>query len=266
MTAVVADVVHEDPSVQWGVYAVQLPSGTELAAWRADDVLPVASVGKLLLLVTVAEQMADGRLPPDELLAPLPGDAVADSGLWRHLRTPALPVADLAVLVGAVSDNLATNVLLRRVGLETVAGTARRLGLARTSLLDRVRDVREPGDPPQLAEGTARELVELLTRLTTSSPGEQVLRWLRLDTDLSMVASPFGLDPLAHAEPDRGLALAHKTGTDAGVRADVGVLSGRAGEVAYAVLARFADDGDRRDRVLHDMRRIGVALRQQVSS
>ena len=40
-----------------------------------------------------------------------------DSGIWQHLQAPSLPVADLATLVGATSDNLATNVLLRQVGL-----------------------------------------------------------------------------------------------------------------------------------------------------
>ena len=47
-------------------------------------------------------------------------DRVGGSGLWQHLQVPALPIADLAALVGATNDNLATNVLLRRVGLDGV--------------------------------------------------------------------------------------------------------------------------------------------------
>ncbi len=70
----------------------------------------------------------------------------------------------------------------------------------------------------------------------------RVLRWVAANADLSMVASAFGLDPLAHAEPDRGITLINKTGTISTVRADVGVVSGPAAEVAYAVLASWPDE------------------------
>ena len=44
---------------------------------------------------------------------------------------------------------------------------------------------------------------------------------LRLNTDLSMVAAAFALDPLAHVDVDVGVRLFNKTGTDIGTRADV---------------------------------------------
>ena len=88
----------------------------------------------------------------------------------------------------------------------------------------------------------------------------QVLRWLALDTDTSMTAGAFGLDPLAHTEPDRGLTLAHKTGTDTGIRCDVGVIGGPARTLAYAVLAEFDDDD--RDAVLGRMFAHGQAIRE----
>ena len=69
-----------------------------------------------------------------------------------------------------------------------------------------------------------------------------VLRWIGTNTDLSMVASSFDLDPLAHAEPDRGVRLVNKTGTISTVRADIGVVEGPAANAAYAVLASRADD------------------------
>ncbi len=67
----------------------------------------------------------------------------------------------------------------------------------------------------------------------------RVLRWVAANADLSMVAAAFGLDPLAHAEPDRGITLINKTGTISTVRADVGIVAAsrrggvrRAGELA----------------------------------
>jgi beta-lactamase class A len=85
--------------------------------------------------------------------------------------------------------------------------------------------------------------------------------WLAANTDLSMVASAWDLDPLAHAEPDRGIRLVNKTGTISTARADVGVVEGPAATIAYAVLANWPAAEDRRDDVLADMRRIGRAIR-----
>ena len=53
---------------------------------------------------------------------------------------------------------------------------------------------------------------------------------LRLNTDLSMVAAAFALDPLAHVGADLGVRLFNKTGTQDGTRADIGcVVVERAG-------------------------------------
>lgn len=228
----------------------------------------IASVGKVLLLVEVAIRLADGRFRPAQPLGRAPEDAVGDSGLLQHLTTAALPPADLAVLVGAVSDNLATNVLLRHVGLPSVLERGRTLGLQHTALHDRVRDVRRPSDPPTLASGTAAELADLMARLHRGEVrsrvvSRQVLNWLTLDADTSMTAGAFGLDPLAHVEPDRGMTLAHKTGTDTGIRCDVGLLTGPARSVAYGVLAEFdaSPGADERDDVLGRMFAIGERIR-----
>ena len=106
------------PSVAWSVSVVDVASRQSLFDRNAAAVLPTASVGKVLLLVEAARQIAVGRLDPTLSLVRTDEDEVYDSGLWQFLAVDHLPVADLAVLVGAVSDNLATNVLLRTIGGE----------------------------------------------------------------------------------------------------------------------------------------------------
>jgi beta-lactamase class A len=270
LAAAVRRVVADDPTLTWGIRVIDLADRTVLAEHAPDAVLPLASVGKVLLLVEVARAVADGTLRLDEQLRRTPADWVGDSGLWQHLATDTLPVEDLAALVGSVSDNLATNVLLRRIGLATVAATAAALRLEHTALLDRVRDVRAADDPPTLSRGTARELTELLARLArgrvVSAPvSARVLRWLGLGTDTSMVAAAWRLDPLAHTQSDRGLVLHHKTGTDTGIRADAGVLHGPAASVAYAVAATWEPAGpDRRAAALAGMVTIGRLIGRHV--
>ncbi|WP_246140036.1 serine hydrolase [Protaetiibacter larvae] len=237
-----------------------------------DDriVLPTASVGKILLLIEVSARMSDQRAPALEVLDKTSRDAVGDSGLWRHLQARTLPVADLATLVGATSDNLATNVLLREVGLDAVRERTEGLGLLRTALLDLVRDARGPDDAPQLSVGSTSELAWLFAALARGQvvdalTSSRVLGWLSLNTDLSMVASAFGVDPLSHRGVDHGLQLVNKTGSDAGVRSEAGILRGPRRGVAYAVSVQFNDGSiAARLRVLDALRTVGLDLLEYV--
>jgi beta-lactamase class A len=257
--------------VDWSVMVLDAREQV-LAAHEPASVLPTASMGKVLLLHAAALAIEAGDLDEREPLSVEAQDEVADSGLWQHLRTRTLPAYDVAALIGAVSDNLATNVLLRRVGLDTVDGVRRALGLDGTRLLDRIRDQRTPSDPPAPSVGRADELAGLMLRLEQgraidSATSARTRGWLALGTDLSMVAASFGLDPLAHTE-----ALAHKTGTDLGVRADAGVWHRPDGTlVAYAALAQWpvppdaapsgiAEDARLAAMVITAMRELGAAL------
>lgn len=192
---------------------------------------------------------------------------VADSGIWQHLQVQQLTVRDLCVLVASVSDNLAANVLLNRAGLGSVQELCGAIGFVKTALLDRVRDHRGPDDVWTLSVGSAAELSDFMCRLAAKrlispSVSDQLNAWLAAGVDLSMVASAFGLDPLAHTEPDRGFSIRNKTGTDAAVRADVGSLERNGTSLSYAVIANWDAAGpDLRDVVLAGMRSIGGALR-----
>ncbi|WP_433383513.1 serine hydrolase [Actinoplanes sp. CA-142083] len=244
---ILEDVVAATPHVNWSI-------SVDGVTHQPDLQLRTASVGKLLLLFETARRITGGELDPSEPLPRNPALAVADSGLWQHLISPALPVADVATLIAAVSDNYATNVLLERIGLASVTAMAERLGLRHTALHDRVRNGRGPDHPATLSTGTAAELHAVMRRLARRElldPASDALvdGWLAISTDLSMVASAFHDDPLAHAHGVR-----NKTGTDDGVRADVGYR----GDLTYAVLANWDPAaGDATAEVMDGMRAIG---------
>jgi len=271
VSLVLPDLAGARDGVRWSVCVrdVDEAGAPVLASYAPEVVLRTASVGKVFLLVEVAARAEAGTLDLDEPIAWADAEHVADSGLWYLLRQRTLPLGDLAWLVGAFSDNLATNVLLRRAGTAAVRARATALGCLDSALLDRVRDDRGPGDPPTLSRGRADELSAVLAGLARGevvSPAvsARVLRWLAAGADLSMVGSAFGLDPLAHADPDRGITLVNKTGTISVVRADVGVVTGPEGAVAYAALAEWPDGADHRDAVLGSMRELGTTLRGHV--
>ncbi len=269
----VSEVLADDPGsgLRWSACVQDAASGAVLWAYRAERVLPTASVGKVLLLVELARRFAAGELDRRALVER--GDeSVADSGLWQVMDAASLTASDAARLVGAVSDNLATNVLLDLVGLDAVTRTTAELGLADCALLDRVRDERGPQHPPMLSRGSAAELAGLAARLHRGEvvdPGVsgEVTGWLALGADLSMAAGAFGLDPLAHRDPDRGTTLWNKTGTDAGVRADVGVVAAGGRALAFAVIAHWPDhlSPGLRDDVLAALRAFGDGLRARLA-
>lgn len=261
-------VAAHDDSVRWSIDARDATFGQCLFELNAHQVLKTASVAKVHLLCELADRFTQGRLDPLHPLDRRSVQPIADSGLWQHLATDVLPAVDVARLVGAVSDNLAANVLLDHLGLDAVQQRGRQLAPDGSLLHDIVRDQREPGDTRTLSTGTAADWATLFQKLQDprnyGPSGSMVLDWLSVGTDLSMVASAFGLDPLAHgAGPDRGFTIWNKTGTDRGIRADVGLVNSEMRSVTYAVLCNWDPSAlpDPRDRVLATMGELGALIR-----
>ena len=245
---------------------LDLASGNTLVAIDDRIVLPTASIGKVLLLIEVSARLTARDDSGYGIVDKPPAGLVSSEGIWQHMQAPALPIADLATLVGSSSDNVATNLLLNRVGLDAVRARTESLGLSRTALLDFARDRRGPDDAPQLSVGSTAELAKLFGMLAREEvvdapTSQRVMGWLSLNTDLSMVASAFGLDPLAHRRADHDVLLINKTGSDRGVRAEAGALRGPRTALSYAVTVQFTDENlEARLRVLDAMRTIGNDL------
>lgn len=261
-----------DDRVRWSIRVQDADTGRVLAEHTSDLVCETASVGKVFLLIEVAARLASGALSSDDRVRIPDEHRVADSGLLYLLRDQHLTVADLALLVGAVSDNLATNALLAHCGLDAVRAVAPSLGYRDTTLLDYIRNERLEGMPWTPSYGTGAELCDLMRRLGAGevvSPGvsAQVLAWLGVDTDTSMVASAFLLDPLAHLDPEyQGVVLRHKTGTTSVTRVDVGHVRAGAGAASYAVCANWRGvETDLRAPVLDAMNGIGERIRAFVT-
>src|ERR1700758_4353827 len=154
------DAISSTTNIGWSV-CIRDHAGQELASCNPDASMRIASVGKLLLLAEVARQCDAGDLTGAELLGRDPELVVADSGIWQYLQVDKLSIHDLCVLVASVSDNVATNVLLKRIGVEPLRDLSEALGLSGTALLDYVRDHRGPGDAPTFSIGSAAELSRL---------------------------------------------------------------------------------------------------------
>lgn len=257
------------PMVRWSL-SIRRDGGPG-AEISPGAIMRTASMGKVFLLAEVARRFVDGSLDPNLPLIATAVPPVADSGLWQHFRDVPLSAAATAVLVGSVSDNLATNVLLDVIGIDAVREMSDRLGMPGTRMLDRIRDARLPGDPPDPSVGCAGDLAAFMGMVSAGTLlGDQVSNrvrgWLASGTDLSMVASALDLDPLAHGGGQP--RLFNKTGTDHGIRADAGVIDSGHGSWSYAVIANWDETAvrptgpDPMPSVMRVMRAVGGVIRQ----
>lgn len=234
--------------------------------------LRTASVAKVFVLMEVADRLTRNTIDATQLIDRRATQTVLDSGIWHAMHVDSLPIIDLAVLVGAVSDSWATNALIEVCGLDRVQALAAAVAPGGSMLYDYVRNDRSGDVPETLSDGCAQDWATIMQRLYYADDIDiavrrHVLAWLAQDTDLSMVAAAFDLDPLAHDSEDLGLHLWHKTGTDLGVRADVGVIRSTSTVVSYAVVCNWPATDIRahtRRVVLSTMRRIGEEIRSGI--
>ena len=264
MSAIDVELPDENGTV-WSVLVQDIDSGEVLLRHDPETVQDTASVGKIFLLHRLLAEVDAGTRTLEERVTRRPVEAIEDSGLWYLLQASELSLYDVAALIGAVSDNAATNTLGRVIGIPTVQEHTRALGYTASALDDIVRWPIPPGAPKTLSHANAAELVLFMSRLadgTDLSPAsaDTLRRWLGAGMDLSMVASAFDLDPLAHWGFDRGVWLLNKTGTISRVRADTGIVMSPTRRIAYAVLATWNSGADGRGPVLAAMRRIGEGI------
>ncbi|HSD66854.1 MAG TPA: serine hydrolase [Vicinamibacteria bacterium] len=123
-----------------GVYVRDLATGATVEL-RPDEVFPTASSIKLAVLYELYRQAEEGRLDVSEATRP-PVPRVRGGGVLQELGDRvSLTWRDLAVLMIGWSDNEATNVLVRRVGLDAVNRRLDALGLAGTRLRRQMMDL-----------------------------------------------------------------------------------------------------------------------------
>lgn len=200
------------------LYFEELETGESLA-YHADDPVVAASVIKLAVLTEGFRQMESGLARADEAFTVCRADKLPSCGALTYLHDGlCVSFFDLCVLMIILSDNTATNLLIRRLGIGRINETLRALGLRQTTLrrllFDRAAAAR--GVENHI---TAREtglLLRLMYEGKAVSPGADG-RMLSILSDQRLNGKiPFFLP--------RGVRAAHKTGEDSGITHDVGIV------------------------------------------
>jgi len=229
-------VVQETDGVV-GVAIVDLTDGRSYYL-NADAVHPTASTIKISVLAELYsqdERRAGARL--GDLYTVDAKDWVGNEGALQAM-TPGvtqLTNRDLAALVVTLSDNSATNVLIGRVGMDSVNAMNARLGLKETRLRRLMLDVKAAQEGRENTS-TPRELTTLLAAIYERRAFAQATT----DAFFAMLGTPKSsyIPRLLPAD----LTIANKPGSLDAVRNDAGIVFVPNRPFAIAVMVTFSGD------------------------
>ncbi|MEW5747786.1 MAG: serine hydrolase [Candidatus Thermoplasmatota archaeon] len=126
--------VAKEAKGQLGLYVKHVETGRELAI-EADKIFPLASVFKLGVMVETFRQVAEGSISLDERIELEPKHYCIGEGVLQYLSPGLKPtVSDLLALMIISTDNTASEMLWKRIGLQRVNMMMREIGLAKTSI------------------------------------------------------------------------------------------------------------------------------------
>jgi len=201
-----------------GVAIVDLTDGHKYLL-HANDVFPQASSIKICILAELYRQAQQGKLKLTDLYTVNAADLVEDSDIMNGL-TPGITrvtLRDLATMMVAVSDNSATNVLIDRVGMDTVNAFLGKEGLRETRLRRKMMDLKAAGEGRENVS-TPGEMMSLLQALYRGEILNQ-----EMTADFFKVLSTHKQSFIPRNLPD-DLKIANKPGELEGVRNDSGVI------------------------------------------
>jgi beta-lactamase class A len=248
--------------------------GDDAVGIRSDEPVVLASVFKIPVLLELCRRSAAGELDPTERVRVTSADRVlGPTGLSVVLDDVELSWRDLAYLMMSVSDNTATDVIMRRLGLGRIQATLAELGLQKTKLVGDCADLLgtfeedvgvalTPGlryedidpaklsvwrsiDPERTSCTTPEEITRLLGLIWRDEAGTpeacaEARRIMYLQVWPHRLTSGF---------PD-ALRLGAKTGTLPGIRNEAGVVEFPDGKrYAVAVFTRARTFVDRQPEV-----------------
>jgi beta-lactamase class A len=205
---------------------------------NADSVYPTASTIKIAVLAELYRQHERGSgAKLGDLYTVNAKDGVGTEGILQDMTPGVARITnrDLALLMVSLSDNSATNVLIDRVGMDSVNTWLGQVGLQQTRLRRRMLDVKAAQEGRENT-ATPRELVALLKALNDGRAFGKATTEAFFKM-LSTQKSSY-LPRLLPAD----LMIANKPGNLDGVRNDAGIVFVAGRPFAIAVMTTFASD------------------------
>jgi beta-lactamase class A len=221
--------------------------------FNAAKSMPAASTIKLPVMVEVFAALESGRIDLNRPVTLRSGDKDSGSGdLSDAMPGRRFTVSVLLAKMIDISDNTATNMLIRLVGRRNINLQMRELGLSHTHLSD---DVRTGGWSIRQALRTSpADLVQLLTLMAR---GELIDQWssnamialLEADRYKTLLPEPLPED----------VAIAHKTGSLFDTLNDAGIVYADDAPYVIAVMTTALPSQELGRAFIHTVSRLAYA-------
>ena len=203
-----------------GFYYKDLVSG-ESFGHREHDMFQAASVIKLPIYAVVMKLWAEGKLSLSEKIICHDEDKLPPCGaLYFFTGDVEVDINTLCGLMISLSDNAATNLLIKRLGLDFLNEQFKEIGLKDTHLERLLFD----------AESSAKGLENRIVPAEMGELLERIYNHSFINEEVSRRMEKLLLEQqINHKIPGylpEGTPVAHKTGEDDGITNDVGVVYG----------------------------------------
>ncbi len=182
--------------------------------------MPAASTIKVPVMVEVFKQLEAGAFTLNRRVTLLPGDKDYGSGeLCDEPVGTTYTVDDLLEKMIDISDNTATNMLIRLVGLRNINREIHSLGLTHTHLRGYIRT--DTWSVRQALESSPQDMVHLLALMARR---ELVDAWS--SNEMISILEGDEINTLLPEPLPQGIPIAHKTGSFFDTLDDVGIVYG----------------------------------------
>lgn len=226
------------------LYARNLDTGQSYGV-RENERVRTASTIKLPIMAALFAAAAEGRVKWTDEIVLHDSDKVSGSGILHEFSDGVrIPIRDVMHLMIVLSDNTATNLILDRIGADSVNAEMDKLGLKQTRSMRKVR-----GDGNQLKAPSGWSAAGRLPEnqkfgIGSSTPKEMVLLLEKIEKGevVNPEASKEMIAVLKRQQDQDGIRrrmgetpVANKTGSLDALRSDVGIVYSSRGRIAMAI-------------------------------
>ncbi|HYE81995.1 MAG TPA: serine hydrolase [Clostridia bacterium] len=201
-----------------GIYYKNLSTGVTLSHNENKSIIS-ASVIKVPILVEAFHQIESGKITKNDTIILCDDDKMPSCGALSYMHSGLeVTIEDLCTLMIILSDNTATNLLIKRLGFDSINGYMQELGLKNTFLARLLFDMEadKKGARNVISAKDVGMLLELMWqgKLISPAASKQMLDILKLQQ----------LNHKLPAKLDEEVEVAHKTGEDTGITHDAGII------------------------------------------
>ncbi|WP_343216133.1 serine hydrolase [Clostridium mobile] len=215
----------------------------EYFEYNEEEVFPSASIIKLSILLELFKRVERGEINLKDRVAIRDEDKVGGFGILKDLDSELnVTIKDLATLMIILSDNVATNMLIDILNMDSINNTVKDLGMKDTVLGRKMMDGEAKKRGIDNYTSAKDTLIILESYLNSSKVAELSSNTQDIILDILIKQQCNNKLPLLMP---KGIIFGHKTGDLPGVEHDTGILFSKEGDIVIVVLTKdLIDNSD----------------------